>query len=298
LATDADAEQDYRLVYAVKHYWFIRGQLNVGHRVSVEAVTNPKGKRQTPSRMKALFVAGQICSFTDRHDEAQLYLSESLTIARAADDRDFMVVVLNSIVRAALGQGNRSSARAHCEEAVALARQTGNKQRIVTASNALAQLHRLDGDLVSAARLYRQCETFARELGNPDYTAVALLNLAMVETAQGSAQRAATLLREVLEISNKTGSKPAVQSVLEVSTGLAGLREEWERAARYYGAVEDHIRITGIGRDAADQAFLGPVIAQARAALGNKSFAECEAAGRVLPFQDTVNDVRKWLSTI
>ena len=298
LSTDADGEQDYRLVHAVKHYWFTRGQLNLGHRVSVEAVTNSKGMTKTPSRMKALFVAGQICSFMDRYEEAQLYLRDSLKIARAADDRDVMVVVLNNLVRVALGQGDRASARLLCEEAMALARESGNKQRIVTASNARAQLHRLDGDLDSAARLYRQCETLARELGNPDYTAVALLNLAMVAIAQGSAKPAAALLREVLDISDETGSKPAVQSVLEVSAGLAGLRAEWERAARYYGAVENQTRITGIRRDAADQAFLGPVVARAQETLGNKIFGECEAAGHALPFEDTVNDVRAWLSGI
>jgi len=298
LRIDLDAEQDYRLVHAVKHYWFTRGQLNLGHRVSVEAVTNPKGKTETPSRMKALFVAGQICGFMGRYEEAQLYLRESLAIARVVSGKDFTVVVLNNLGMAALGQGDRASAHVHCDEAIAIARESGNKQRIVTASNALAQLHRLDGDLESAAVLYRECETLARELGNPDFTAVALLNLAIVAIAQGSEQPAAALLREVLELSDETGSKPAVQSVLEVSAGLAGLRAEWRRAARYYGAVENQMRITGIHRDAVDQAFLGPVVARTQAALGSDVFVECEAAGRALSFRDTVNDVRAWLSSI
>jgi ATP/maltotriose-dependent transcriptional regulator MalT len=248
--------------------------------------------------MKALFVAGQICSFMGRYDEAQLYLRESLSIARSADDSDFMVVVLNNIARASLGQGDRADARSRCEEAVTLARQTGNKQRIVTASNALAQLHRLDGDLDAAEVLYCQCETLARELGNADYVSVALLNLAMVAIARGTVQRAAALLREVLAISDKTGSKPAEQSAVEVSACLAGRREEWERAARYYGAVENETRRTGIVRDASDQAFLAPIIAQSRAVLGSTEFARCEAAGRALPFEGTVSDVRAWLSGI
>jgi len=298
LRTDSDTEQDYRLVHAVKHYWFTRGQLNLGHRVSVEAVTNPKGTTSTPSRMKALFVAGQICSFMGRYDEAQLYLRESLAIARAVSGKDFTVVVLNSLGMAALGQGDRASARLHCEEAVAIARESGNKPRIASASNALAQLHRLDGDLDSAGRLYRQCEALARELGNRDFIAVALLNLAMVGIAQGAPHPAAEWLLEVLDISDETSSRPAVQSVLEVSAGLAGLREEWQRAARYYGAVENQTRITGIHRDAADQAFLEPVLARTKAALGSKVFGECEAIGSTLPFADTIEDVRAWLSSI
>jgi predicted ATPase/class 3 adenylate cyclase len=298
LQNDEDVEKDYRLVHAVKHYWFMRGQLNLGHRVSVEAVMTPKERTNTSARMKALFVAGQICGFMGRYAEAQRYLRESLEIARAVGDKDFTVVVLNNLGMAAIGQGDRLSARLHCEEAIALARQSGNKQRIVTASNALAQLHRLDGDLESAVHLYHQCEMLARELGNRDFIAVALLNLAIVATAQGFEQRAAAFLREVLDISHETGSKPAVQSVLDVSTGLAGIRGEWERAARFYGAAEYQTGITGIRRDAADQAFLEPLVERIQQALGPKLFAECEGAGRALPFQDTVNDVRGWLSRI
>jgi ATP/maltotriose-dependent transcriptional regulator MalT len=174
----------------------------------------------------------------------------------------------------------------------------GDKRRIVTSSNSLAQLHRLDGDLESADRLYRQCEGLARELGNRDFTAVALLNLAMVAIARGSAQRAATLLREVLDISDETGSKQAVQSVLEVSAGVARLQGELERVARYYGAAETQVHITGIHRDPADEAFLVPVIAQTRAVLGTARFDAEEASGRALPFQNVIEDVRAWLATI
>jgi tetratricopeptide (TPR) repeat protein len=233
-----------------------------------------------------------------RYEEAQRYLGESLAIGRALDDRDVMVVVLNNLSFAALGQGDRTNARLYCEEAYALAQQMGDKRRIVTASNALAQLHRLEGDLESAERLYRECEGLAREIGNREFMAVALLNLAMVAIANGSAPRAAALLLEVLDISEETGSKPAVQSVLEVSVGLAKLLGETERAARYYGAAEVQTGITGIHRDPADEAFLRPVIAQTRAALGALRFDAEEASGRALPFQYVVDDVRAWLATV
>ena len=298
LRLQGGAEQDYRLVHAIKHYWFIRGLLNLGHRVTAEAVANSGGQTTSIARGKALWVAGQICCFMGRYEEAQRYLRESLAIAKSVNDRDIMVVVLNTLALAELGQGDRASARLHCEEALALAQSSGNKRRIVTASNALAQLHRLEGDLESAGRLYGQCETLARELGNREFTAVALLNLAMVAIAHGFAQRAAALLLEVLEISNETGSKPAMQSVMEVSAGLAGLRREWQRAAYYYGAAETQTRITGIQRDPADEAFLRPVMGRTREELGAAQFDVAEATGRALPFQEAVADARAWLLTI
>jgi predicted ATPase/class 3 adenylate cyclase len=298
LRSEGAAEQHYRLVHAIKHYWFMRGLLNLGHRVTVEALTHSGGATDSIARGKALWVAGQICNFMGRYEEAQGYLGASLAIARALDDRDVMVVVLNNLSFAALGQGDRTNARLHCEEAYALAQKMGDKRRIVTASNSLAQLHRLEGDLESAERLYRECERLAREIGNREFTTVALLNLAMVAIANGSARRAAALLLEVLDISDETGSRPAVQSVLEVSVGLAKLHGEAERAARYYGAAEVQTGITGIHRDPADDAFLRPVIAQTRAALGALRFDAEEASGRAIPFQRVVDDVRAWLATV
>jgi len=43
LRMDGGAEQDFRLVHAIKHYWFRRGLLNLGYRVTVEAVAKSDG---------------------------------------------------------------------------------------------------------------------------------------------------------------------------------------------------------------------------------------------------------------
>jgi hypothetical protein len=74
---EGGADQDYRLVHAIKQYWFIRGLLNLGHRVTVEAVANSDGQTTNLARCKALWVAGQICSFMGRYDEAQQFLQEA-----------------------------------------------------------------------------------------------------------------------------------------------------------------------------------------------------------------------------
>ena len=98
--------------------------------------------------------------------------------------------------------------------------------------------------------------TLARELGDRESIAIALLNLAMVSIARGFGERAPALMLEVSAIVDEIGSKPLAQSVLEVCAGLAAFGEEWERAARFYGAVEAQSERTGLHRDPADQAFL------------------------------------------
>jgi tetratricopeptide (TPR) repeat protein len=232
-----------------------------------------------------------------RYNEAQQFLQESLSMARTLDDQRMVAAVLNNLALAALGQGDRTTARHHCEEALSLARKSGNKRQIASASNALAQVHRLNGDLESADPLYQLCVAQARELGDSEGAAVGLLNLAMVAISRGSAERTRTLLLEVLAIAAGSGSKITVQGALEVSAGLAAVRGEWERAACFYGAAETQMNTTGAQRDPADEAFLEPLIAQTRQALGDQQFKVAEASGRALRYEEAVADARAWLST-
>jgi predicted ATPase/class 3 adenylate cyclase len=290
------ADSGYRLVHAIRLYWFTRGLLNLGHRVTVEAVSIPAVPPMSLSRCKALWVAGQLCSAMARYEEAQKYLQESLTMARALDDLRMVVSVLNVLGLAALGQGDRSAARLHSAEALALANKLDNKRQIAVASTALAQLHRLEGELDAAEPLYARTVTLAREQGDSEAAAVGLLNLAMVAIERGTAKRARSLLLEVLTITEQSGSKRAGQSALEASAGLAALTEDWEHAARFYGVAERQTADTGNRRDPADEAFLRPFISRAQNALGDAAFANAQASARVLTYEEAIAEARAWLA--
>ena len=296
IRTDGAAESGYRLVSAIKFYWFTRGLLNLGRRVTVEAVATPAVPVASLGRCRALWVAGQICSAMGRYDEAVKYLQESLSIARALDDLRMVVSVLNVLGFVALGQGERGAARLHGVEALTLARKLDNKRQIAVASTALAQIHRLEGELDAAGPLYEQTVALARELGDSESAAMGLLNLAMVAIERGSSTQARSLLLEVLTITEKSGSKRAGQSALEVSAGLAVLREDWEHAARFYGLAERQTADTGIRRDPADEAFLRPRVSRARDALGDAAFANSQASARALTFEQGIAEAQAWLA--
>jgi tetratricopeptide (TPR) repeat protein len=291
-------EHDYRLVHATRHYWVMRGLLDLGHRVSIDAVANLDAEATSIARCKALWGTGQICSFMGRYAEAQGVLEESLRLARKVDEPRVIAAVLNALGLASFGQGNRAAARVYCEEALEIAERSANKRQIASASNALAQLFRWEGDLDRAEPGYERVVALARELEDGEITALGLLNLAMVAIARRSAERAAALLREVFAIVEETALRRIVQSALDVSVGLACLRREWERAAKYWGASEALTDSIGIRRDPADEAFIEPMLAEIRQALGASEFDALEASGRGLPFQVAVTDAREWLSTI
>jgi predicted ATPase/class 3 adenylate cyclase len=294
--TAGEIENGYRLVHAIKFYWFTRGLLNLGHRVTVEAISTPAAPATSLARCKALWVAGQLCSWMGLFDEAQKYLQESLEMARELHDLRMVVSVLNMLGFTALGLGDRSAARQHCEEALVLAGKLDNKRQIATTSNALAQIHRLDGELDSAESLYERAVALARDLGDRELAAVAFLNLAMVAIERGAADRARSLLLEVLAIAEQTGSKQAAQSALEVCAGLAAQRENWNDAARFCGAAERQAGDTGIHRDPADDAFVTRWMTKARTALEEPAFAASQTSGHALTYEQSIADARAWLA--
>ena len=110
-----------------------------------------------------------------------------------------------------------------------------------------------------------------------------------------SNERARAILLEVLAIAMEIGSRPAVQSVLEVCAALATLRKEWQPAARFYGAAEAQVENTAIRRDPTDDAFLQPFIVTCREALGAAEFARAEQSGRALTYEGAAAEARDWL---
>jgi predicted ATPase/class 3 adenylate cyclase len=289
------ADLGLRLVHSVKRYLATRGLLALAHRATMEALARPGAQRRTSARSRGLFDAGQLGFFMGRYVEAQRYLEESLSIAREIGDTKMVAMVLQPLGMASVAQGDSSTARRYLEEALLLAQELGEKRQVAAALNALAQLHRVEGNLGMAEPLYQQVLTLARELGDRESIAIGLLNLAMVLMGRGSKVRVRELLLEVHTIAAETGSRPVGQSVLEVTAGLAVLHEEWALTAVFFGAAEAQARQTGLHRDPADEAFLAPLIAKARGALGDAAFAGPENSGRALPYEDVMEQVRAWL---
>ena len=186
-------------------------------------------------------------------------------------------------------------ARPYLEEALAFARELGSKGRLCSALYAIAALHRGEGKLAKAEALYQESLALARELGDLANVVVCLLDLASMSVANEPKERPREMLLEALEIVEETGSKPLVANVLRISAGLASFLGQWRRAAQCYGAAGAQSERFGYNRDPWDEAFLTPLVTQAREALGASAFAAAEAAGRTLSDDAALAEARAWL---
>lgn len=283
------------LVNSTKLYWAHRGLLELGHRLVSEALQRPGAAEANLARCRALFNAGQFCYFMGRYAQARQSLEESLAIARALGDAGFIADILQPLGMAAIGQGELGTARPWLEEAVELTRASRDPRAMAGALNALAMLLRVQGDMPAARGLYDEMVQVAAEAGFRDFEAAGLLNVAMLAIDAGDAAGAQLLARAV-RIAEELGSAPAMQSALEVCAGLAAAQGQWRRAASFYGAGESLAAKSGVRRDAADDRFLQPKMAQARNRLGEEAFAEACGEGMALPAEQAVREAGAWLA--
>ena len=199
------AELGRRLATATKPYWFMRGLLGLGFRVSVEALNRLEKSTNASGRCHALFDAGQYCSFMGRYAEARDFLQESLALARALGDKRLAAEALQPLGLAWSGLGELATAREYLEEGLALARDGGSRRELAAALNSVAQLDRSEGKLDDADVLYADVVELARELGDLESVALGLLNRAIVATGRGDVEAARGMLVEVIALTDATG---------------------------------------------------------------------------------------------
>jgi len=285
---------DLRLANVTRVCLTNRGLYKLALQLTREAMARPGAERRTAARSRACFDAGWICVGMGQFAAAQAVLEEGLAIAREIGDIERGARILQPLGIAALGRGDRNAARAYFEEAVTLARQQGDRRELAAALNGLAQFHRAGDELALAEPLYEHVLALARELGDRESIGIGLLNQAMVTIERGQCERTRVLLSEALDIGVETGSRPVLQSVVEVSAGLALAERAVARGAFFFGIAEAQNKLTGMWRDPADEAFLAPLVAAARSTAAAE-FAEAERAGAVLTWDSALREVRAFL---
>jgi len=284
-----------KLANSIKQYWVSRGQLGLRYRLVVEALAHSGAQSRNLARCHGLFNAGQVCYFMGDYDQSIEYLREGLAIARELQEHARIEACLQLLGLSSLGRGDTTAARGYLEEAVVRARDQGDRREMAAAINGLAQFHRVVGELNAAEPLYQDVLALAKEIGDRESEAVAELNLAMVAICKGLADHARPMLLEAIAIARDMGSRPTGQSAIEVTAGMAAEQEFWERAARLFGAAEAQAVQTGLRRDAADEAFLAPLVARALNALGADSFVAEKIAGGRLSYEAAMLEAEAFL---
>ncbi len=290
---EGGAQIGLRLACALRDFWPYSGLFELGYRVTVEAARRAEAQDRTGDRARALGAAAYFANLIGHYAEAEAYLGESVSIFRELGDEERITYALFSLGMVSSSQGKLADARRHFEEALRLARRVQKYRELVLLG--LAALSRHEGNLDAAEPLFEEALTVLRASGSRVNTALAIIGLAMVSMGRGAGNRALTMLLEALAIIEETGSRVAGLDFLGISAGLGAYLGDWERAAQLWGAADAQAEQLGRHPDPFDQAFLVPLIARARKALGESAFAATEAAGRALSYEAAMTKARAWL---
>lgn len=308
-AADGSA-RGLRLVAALQRYWLNRGRLAQGDHVCALALARPGAAGQGVLYGQALLVAGRISAYLGHDSQALARLQASVDVAQRCDDPVLRVQALTWLGWACARQGQPAAARQHGQDALAAARQIPERpDLLVQAANVLAELERLEGRLDAAQPLYEEALRRARALGDRLTTLAVLANLCMLALAQALSGPAQTRpgspaqplklvgqrLLEALAIADELASARGRLTVLEVCAGLAAVQGFGSQALRWDAAAAHHLSSLGRQRDATDAAFLGPLLDQARAALGPSDATAAQAEGVALALGDALDQARQSL---
>jgi len=290
------AAQGLRLVGKLQLYWMPSGQLELGYRLTLQALARSAIAAPTEDRCSALYAASQLAYFLGRFEDVQTYGERSEAAARAIGSPARAADALLMLGYAADELERHDVALPHFEASIALARQLGDRARLSYALNALAG-HYSESDPNRALPLFEEALVLVREAGDRDSVAVTLQNIARALVTLGRREGARELLLESLDIGTQIGSRRVLMLVLDVCVALAAQRAAWQRSARFLGAADAQLEQLGLHRVPGDEAFIALGVAQASAAMDTAEFAAARAEARRLDPEQAMAEARAWLAS-
>jgi predicted ATPase/class 3 adenylate cyclase len=289
------ASDGLRLVGKLQLYWLPSGMLELGYRLTTEALERAAAQARATERCGAAYAASQLAYFRGRFADTARHAAHSLEIARAIGDDKRALDAMLMQGYAADELGERAGALASFEAAAALARRIDDRARLSYALNALAG-HQVPGNEAAALPLYEEATALAREVGDIDAAAITLQNIGRALIAMGRGDAARGYLLDALRTAVEIGATRTLLYVLDACVALAGQRGEWERSARFLGAANEGVDRLGIRRTPGDEALVAPAAVDAPARLGEAAYAQAIAAGRATTLDDAVAEAKAWLA--
>jgi hypothetical protein len=227
-------------------------------------------------------------------DQEELGRAETLIeefrelVERTGDARRLGYALGSSAVLAAK-LGDFDGARAGFARARELATERGDSLRAGSMTVSLAAVSMASGDFRGGLDYAQDAVDRFRELGSERGLAIALLSSAWNAHGVGDEARAEGSCREAVSLAAEMSAVPLIAEAALVLGIIFVARQEKERGARLLAAaaaIRDELEITL--NDAQEQKMHEAAVAAAKAALGEKAFAEAWARGEVMTPEDIV----------
>lgn len=269
-ARQGEGDLAARLAWAVWLFWWMRGNLNEGRRLS-ELVLAQQLSDESRVLMHAVHAA---MVFAQGDLEAARGWHVGAELATRVGDRVGLGHCVAGVGLVALGEGDLDGAGDAFAETIELCEEVGRARGwLWTLGHVwLATVMLLRGATAEARPLLERAVAAARERQDPLAHYIALFTSAQVELADGDADRARAMLDEGIQLSTETGDLANLAYFLETLGVVEAQQDQWRRVALLHGAaaqLRDTVGADVYGYYAPDRDMLAGSLAAARAGLGD-----------------------------
>jgi non-specific serine/threonine protein kinase len=287
-----DRREGLRLAAALLHFWGI-GYWSEGHAWLEEGLTS-SGDVAPSIRAKALAHAAWLAWRLGRDERAIALAEEGLAVCREVGDRENGAECLISLSHVPLYRGDYEQAKRFAEESLSLCAGLENKYYTCLAVSALGELARLQGDYDQAIALHEESLAVSGDRGYPLLSANALRYLGMVQFRRGAYGRATEHFKQSLSLCKEIGNKWVPVECLNELGGLACVAQQYERAARLFGAATQLRDGLGLRPKPPDQERSDHYTATTRAELAEAAFAAAWAEGAAMTLDQATDYALAW----
>jgi tetratricopeptide (TPR) repeat protein len=236
-ARNAEGDQALRLVVPLAYFWTYEGRASEARELLTKTLALPSAAAPTAIRGKALHDAGTLALGDRDRSSARALDEESLRIYRRLQDTAGVAAALLGLSRTAFRDMDYASVRRYAEESGVLRRDLGDKVGQAAAVHMLAAVARVQGQYDKAGELYEFSLEANREGGWDLSVATELFNLGYVRLRQGKIDAARKLFTESLQKYRDLQDEAGIAYVLTGFASMAVEQKQPARAARLYASA-------------------------------------------------------------
>jgi tetratricopeptide (TPR) repeat protein len=225
-------------------------------------------------------------------DHARTMLEEALTLAREVRFGVVEVGALLDLAEVARQQGDGDRAAAYLLEGETTFRDPRFGPLLADFLNHSAYRALQHGDDERARRFVEEALAAAREYSGPSGIAGMLHSFGDVLRASGDPGGAAAQYRDGLVLAQDIGDNALITVCLTGLGGVALDTEQFEAAARLFGAVEMLRDTVGQQGSSFEEQIITRDKARVREVLGGQAYDQAREAGRALPVEAAVEEAR------
>ena len=287
------AQAGLRLAGALWRYWYVRGYYDEGQEWLQKALALPAAQSAPANiRLKALRGLGNLALAQGHLERAQAAFEAHQALADSGGSIRDRASSLGSLAHVLRERGDLDQARALREESLCLFRQAGDERGVALSLANLAVVMTAQGEHDAALNMHRESLRLFRQLKDMQNVVLGLNNLALAIGERGSAGEARDCLLEALALAHTQDNKTGFVLALNTLAAFAAQRACSRQAATLFGCVENLLQQLNLPAASPLYANFRQEREQARAALGERDFAQYTLKAQLLSLEQMLELAR------